>query len=151
MYAVHTSFNTTPTVIEGDIENCKRTILGVGEKLQAALSALRGRSLNEVKSLEDANVFSHITGTLADAQSLLEAIDAQLLPHPELHEELLANVRNTLHEAASIFIKQQCAANPEYSVPAVLDCNNPKAWGFPSTRFAAYEYLQRITTTKTHR
>ncbi|WP_196763858.1 hypothetical protein, partial [Anaplasma phagocytophilum] len=75
MHAVHTSFNTTPRVIEGDIENCKRTILGVGEKLQAALSVLRGRSLNEVKSLGDANVFSHITGLLADAQSLLEAVD----------------------------------------------------------------------------
>ncbi|SCV63004.1 hypothetical protein ANAPH1_00321 [Anaplasma phagocytophilum] len=133
MHAVHTSFNTTPTVIEGDIENCKRTILGVGEKLQAALSVLRGRSLNEVKSLGDANVFSHITGLLADAQSLLEAVDVQLLPHPELHVELLANVRKTLCEAAAICIKQQCAGNPEYSVPAECGCENPQDWNFSST------------------
>ncbi|KJV64057.1 hypothetical protein APHMUC_0523 [Anaplasma phagocytophilum str. ApMUC09] len=139
MHAVHTSFNTTPTVIEGDIENCKRTILGVGEKLQEALSVLRGRSLNEVKSLGDANVFSHITGILADAKSLLEAVDVQLLPHPELHVELLANVRKTLCEAAAICIKQQYAGNPEYSVPAEFDCANPRAWGFPSTRFAAID------------
>ncbi|SBO14410.1 hypothetical protein ANAPC1_00764 [Anaplasma phagocytophilum] len=36
------------------------------------------------------------------------------LPNPELHVELLANVRNTLHEAAAICIKQQCATEPEY-------------------------------------
>ncbi|EOA62299.1 hypothetical protein [Anaplasma phagocytophilum] len=137
MHAVHTSFNTTPTVIEGDIENCKRTILGVGEKLQAALSVLRGRSLTDVKSLGDANVFSHITGILADAQSLLEAIDVRLFPNPTLHGELLNNVRKTLCEAAAICIKQQCAGNPEYSVPTELDCANPRAWGFPSTKFAA--------------
>ncbi|SCV61680.1 hypothetical protein ANAPH2_00052 [Anaplasma phagocytophilum] len=133
MHAVHTSFNTTPTVIEGDIENCKRTILGIGEKLQEALSVLRGRSLNEVKSLGDANVFSHITGILADAQSLLEAVDVQLLPHPELHVELLANVRKTLCEAAAICIKQQYAGNPEYSVPAECGCENPQDWNFSST------------------
>ncbi|WP_081080923.1 hypothetical protein, partial [Anaplasma phagocytophilum] len=101
IHIVSTALNTI-LPIDGDIENCKRTILGIGEKLQEALSVLRGRSLNEVKSLGDANVFSYITGILADAQSLLEAVDVQLLPHPELHVELLANVRKTLQEAATI-------------------------------------------------
>ncbi|ANC34282.1 hypothetical protein P029_02730 [Anaplasma phagocytophilum str. Norway variant2] len=151
MYAVYTSFNTTPTVIEGDIENYKRTIFGVGEKLQAALSVLRGRSLNELKSLGDANAFSYMTGLIADAQLLLEDIYVHSLPNPTLHGELLNRIREILLDAGSLCIGQQYAANPEYSVPAELDCANPKAWGFPSTRFAAYEYLQRITTTKTHR
>ncbi|SCV66337.1 hypothetical protein ANAPH1_01021 [Anaplasma phagocytophilum] len=137
MYAVYTSFNTTPTVIEGDIENYKRTIFGVGEKLQAALSVLRGRSLNEVKSLGDANVFSYITGLIADAQLLLEDIGVHSLPNPELHGELLNNVRKTLCEAAAICIKQQYAGNPEYSVPAECDCANPQEWDFPSTNVAA--------------
>ncbi|QLL67286.1 hypothetical protein O998_02910 [Anaplasma phagocytophilum str. Norway variant1] len=151
MYAVYTSFNTTPTVIEGDIENYKRTIFGVGEKLQAALSVLRDRSLNELKSLGDANAFSYMTGLIADAQLLLEDIYVHSLPNPTLHGELLNRIREILLDAGSLCIGQQYAANPEYSVPAELDCANPKAWGFPSTRFAAYEYLQRITTTKTHR
>ncbi|WP_080651092.1 hypothetical protein [Anaplasma phagocytophilum] len=142
MYAVHTSFNTIPTVIEGDIENCKRTVLGVGAKLQAALSVLRGRSLNEVKSLGDANVFSHITGLLADAKLLLEAIDVSSLPNPELHGELLNNVRKTLCEAAAVCVKQQCMGNPEYGVPVEFDCANPRAWGFSSTNVeAAYPSL----------
>ncbi|ANC34354.1 hypothetical protein P029_03170 [Anaplasma phagocytophilum str. Norway variant2] len=132
IYTVQTSFNAI-SPIDGDIENCQRTILGVGEKLQEALAALRGRSLNEVKSLGDANVFSHITGLLADAQSLLEAVDVQLLPHPELHVELLANVRKTLCEAAAICIKQQYAGNPEYSVPVECGCENPQDWNFSST------------------
>ncbi|SCV63717.1 hypothetical protein ANAPH2_00722 [Anaplasma phagocytophilum] len=62
MHAVHTSFNTTPRVIEGDIENCKRTILGVGEKLQEALAALRCRNFTDVPSLGNVNALSHITG-----------------------------------------------------------------------------------------
>ncbi|WP_231106684.1 hypothetical protein [Anaplasma phagocytophilum] len=139
MHAVHTSFNTTQTVIEGDIENCKRTILGIGEKLQEALAVLRGRSLNEVTSLGDANAFSHITGLLAYAQSLLESIDVNSLPSHALHGKLLNNVRNTLQEAAAICIKQQYAGNPEYSAPAECDCANHRAWGFPSTRFAAID------------
>ncbi|WP_196765928.1 hypothetical protein [Anaplasma phagocytophilum] len=150
MHAVQTSFNAI-SPIAGDIEKCKRTVLGIGEKLQEALAVLRGRSLNEVTSLGDANAFSHITGILADAQLLLGAIDLSSLPNPELHVELLANVRNTLHEAAAICIKQQCAGNPEYSVPVECDCANPNEGGFPSTKFAAYKYLQRITTTKTRR
>ncbi|WP_248886792.1 hypothetical protein [Anaplasma phagocytophilum] len=102
-------------------------------KLGAALSVLHGRHLSGIRSLGDANVFSYITGILADAQLLLEDIDVHSLPNPELHGELLNNVRKTLCEAAAICIKQQCAGNPEYSVPAECDCNNPNEWGFPST------------------
>ncbi|WP_226988806.1 hypothetical protein [Anaplasma phagocytophilum] len=136
-HAVHTSFNTIPTVTEGDIENCKRTVLGVGAKLQAALSVLRGRSLNEVKSLGDANAVSYITGLIADAQLLLEDIDVHSLPNPELHGELLNNVRKTLCEAAAVCVKQQCMGNPEYGVPAECDCANPQDWDFPSTNVEA--------------
>ncbi|SBO14754.1 hypothetical protein ANAPC1_01121 [Anaplasma phagocytophilum] len=127
MYIVHTSFNAIPP-IDGDIENCQRTVLGIVEKLQAALSALRGRNLTDVPSLGNVNVLSHITGLVADAQLLLESIDVNSLPNPPLHGELLNNVRKRLCEAASMCIKQQCAGNPEYMTPQESDFD-PGVWG----------------------
>ncbi|SCV63719.1 hypothetical protein ANAPH2_00723 [Anaplasma phagocytophilum] len=88
---------------------------------------------------------------MADAQLLLESIDVRLLPNPMLHGELLDCTREILLGIGSLCIRLQCAGNPEYSVPAEFDCAHPNEGGFPSTKFAADEYLQRITTTKTRR
>ncbi|QLL67300.1 hypothetical protein O998_03535 [Anaplasma phagocytophilum str. Norway variant1] len=123
--------------VTGAVEQCKTAVHTLIEKIGAALAAVRGRNLDDIRSLGDANVYSFVLGLVADAQLLLEAVDVQLLPHPELHVELLANVRKTLCEAASICIKQQCAGNPEYSVPAECDCQNPQEWDFPSTSMEA--------------
>ncbi|WP_248886763.1 hypothetical protein [Anaplasma phagocytophilum] len=132
MYIVHTSFNAIPPIV-CEIENCKRTVLGIEEKLQEALSALHGRHLSGVRSLGDANALSCITGIVADAQALLESIDMRSLPNPTLHGELLNRTREILLGVGSLCIELQCAGNPEYSVPAECDCNNPNEWGFPST------------------
>ncbi|ANC34353.1 hypothetical protein P029_03165 [Anaplasma phagocytophilum str. Norway variant2] len=131
MYTVQTSFNAILPIV-GDIENCKRTVLGIVEKLQAALSALRGRNLNDVKSLGDANALSCVTGIVADAQALLESIDMCLLPNPTLHGELLHRTREILIDVGSLCIRLQCAGNPEYSVPTEPD-GAAHEWDFPST------------------
>ncbi|SBO30046.1 hypothetical protein ANAPC2_00095 [Anaplasma phagocytophilum] len=132
IYTVQTSFNAI-SPIDGDIENCQRTVLGIGEKLQAALSALRCRNFTDVPSLGNVNALSHITGLVADAQALLESIDMCLLPNPTLHGELLDCTREILLGIGSLCIRLQCAGNPEYRVPTEYDCGNPKAWNFPST------------------
>ncbi|SCV61819.1 hypothetical protein ANAPRD1_01136 [Anaplasma phagocytophilum] len=130
------SMSAVPEATSG-IEQCKIVLHDLTEKIGASLSVLRGRSIGEIRSLGDANVFSYITGLIADAQLLLEDIGVHSLPNPELHGELLNNVRKTLCEAAAICIKQQYAGNPEYSVPAECDCANPQEWDFPSTNVAA--------------
>ncbi|SBO14980.1 hypothetical protein ANAPC1_01358 [Anaplasma phagocytophilum] len=87
---------------------------------------MRGRNLDDTTSLGNANALSFVMGLVADAHLLLESIDVNTIPDPVQHEKLLANVRNTLHEAASICIKQQCIGSPEYRVPAECDCQNPQ-------------------------
>ncbi|WP_433846674.1 hypothetical protein AB9K21_01835 [Anaplasma phagocytophilum] len=119
------------------IEQCKTAIHNLVAKVGAALAAVRGRNLNEIKSLGDANVSSYITGLVADAQQLLESIDVDTLPDPVQHEKLLANLRNALCEAAAVCVKQQYMGNPEYGVPAECDCQNPQEWDFPSTSMEA--------------
>ncbi|EOA62300.1 hypothetical protein [Anaplasma phagocytophilum] len=119
------------------VELCKIVLHDLMGMIGISLATLRDRSLVQVKSLGNANVLSYITGLVADALLLLEAIDVSSLPNPELHGELLNNVRKTLCETASICIKQQCAGSPEYSVPAECDCDNPQEWDFPSTNVEA--------------
>ncbi|ANC34352.1 hypothetical protein P029_03160 [Anaplasma phagocytophilum str. Norway variant2] len=111
------------------------------EKLQEVLSALRGRNITEATSLGDANALSCITGTVADAQLLLESIDVHSLPNPALHGELLNNVRKRLCEAASICIGLQCAGNPEYMTPQESDFDPGVGEGNPSTYLAALSTL----------
>ncbi|WP_231106424.1 hypothetical protein [Anaplasma phagocytophilum] len=140
IHIVSNALNAIPP-IDGDIENCKRTVLGIGEKVQEALAVMRGRSLTEVKSLGDANALSCITGTVADAQLLLESVDVRSLPNPALHGELLNNVRKRLCEAASMCIKLQCAGNPEYMTPQESDFDPGVGEGSPSTYLAALSTL----------
>ncbi|EOA62260.1 hypothetical protein [Anaplasma phagocytophilum] len=141
MYTVQTSFNAI-SPIAGDIENCKSTVLGIGEKLQEALSVLRGRSLTDVPSLGNVNVLSHITGLVADAQLLLESIDVRLLPNPMLHGELLNRTREILIDAGSLCIRLQCAGNPEYRPPQESDFDpGVGGEGNPSTYLAALSTL----------
>ncbi|WP_155638059.1 hypothetical protein [Anaplasma phagocytophilum] len=130
------SMSAVPEATSG-IEQCKTAIHNLVEKVGAALAAVRGRNLDEIKSLGDANASSYITGLVADAQLLLESIDVNTIPDPVRHGQLFTNLRNALCEAASICIKQQCAGNPEYSVPAECDCQNPQEWDFPSTSMEA--------------
>ncbi|KDB56261.1 hypothetical protein O997_03895 [Anaplasma phagocytophilum str. MRK] len=140
-YEVCSAFSAVP-VATSDVEQSKTHAGDLHKKLRAALSVLRGKSGSDIRSLGNANALSHITGLLADAQSLLESIDVHSLPNPELHGELLNNVRKTLCEAAAVCVKQQCMGNPEYGIPAECDCANPQDWDFPSTNVeAAYPSL----------
>ncbi|QLL66818.1 hypothetical protein O998_03340 [Anaplasma phagocytophilum str. Norway variant1] len=113
VYIVQTSFNAIPP-IAGDIGKCQRTVFGIGGKLQKALAVMRGIRLSEIKSLEDANVCSDVLGLVADAQLLLESIDASSLPNPQLHGELLSGMREILIGSGSLCIGLQCATEPEY-------------------------------------
>uniref|UniRef100_UPI00201B18AF hypothetical protein n=1 Tax=Anaplasma phagocytophilum TaxID=948 RepID=UPI00201B18AF len=125
-----------------NIEQCKIDAENLNKTLVEVLHVVRGRNLNEVKSLGDANTFSHLTNLLADAQLLLEAIDVHSLPDSSLYVKLLGNVENTLCDAVSTCIRKQCAGNPEYSVPTECDCANPNEWDFPSPRIeSAYQSL----------
>ncbi|WP_145915494.1 hypothetical protein [Anaplasma phagocytophilum] len=119
------------------IEQCKTAIHNLVEKVGAALAAVCGRNLDEIKSLGDANASSYITGLVAGAQQLLESIDVDTLPDPVRHGELLHRTREILIDAGSLCIRLQCAGDPEYSVPAECDCQNPQEWDFPSTSMEA--------------
>ncbi|KJV66930.1 hypothetical protein APHNP_0235 [Anaplasma phagocytophilum str. ApNP] len=140
IYTVQTSFNAI-SPIAGDIENCQRTVLGIGEKVQEALAVLRGRDLTDVPSLGNVNALSHITGLVADAQLLLESIDVRLLPNPMLHGELLNRTREILLGIGSLCIRLQCAGNPEYMTPQESDFDPGVGEENPSTYLAALSTL----------
>ncbi|WP_231106742.1 hypothetical protein, partial [Anaplasma phagocytophilum] len=135
-YEVCSAFSAVP-VATSYVEQCKIVLHDLTEKIGASLSVLRGRSIGEIRSLGDANVYSFVLGLVADAQLLLESIDVSALPDHVQYEKLFTNIGRALCEAASICVKQQCAGNPEYGVPAECDCQNPQEWNFPSTNVAA--------------
>ncbi len=122
---------------EGKPDHCARSVLKTLEKVQQALSTLKGRKkLCVAQSLRDANVCSFIIGSVADAQQLIDNIDMNALPNPALQSVLLNRTREILSEAGALCIRLQCAGDPEYRIPeeAVFDLNT---WNIPSTHLAA--------------
>lgn len=123
--------------IAGKPDRCACSVLETLDKVQQALSALKGRKkLCVAQSLGDANLCSFITGLVADARRLIENIDMSALPNPTLHGALLNRTREILSAAGSLCIRLQCAGDPEYRIPeeSGFDSN---AWNIPSSHLAA--------------
>ncbi|WP_155736506.1 hypothetical protein, partial [Anaplasma phagocytophilum] len=112
--------------IAGKPDRCACSVLETLDKVQQALSALKGRKkLCVAQSLGDANVCSFITGSVADAQRLIDNIDMSSLPNPTLHCVLLNRTREILIDVGALCTRLLCTADPKYRPPhAVIHQRN---------------------------